>query len=169
MVKRVAGTEPKVHTKRQPFTVDVPRHLDGFRSAAAQTCDLVHRLRRGKAVIVAMAADDPDRPDAEDLWRDLVTRLAEAMRAAYARWALLRLAMDHVETLDLWDASMPTALDLDDVGVRQMMTYWRNRTDPPAWMTPQESALIGNAHWPPDPRIDPITQGVKERYDDVPF
>jgi hypothetical protein len=169
MAKRIAGTEPKVPSRPAAPQIDVRRHLDGFREAALAANGLVARLRKGRAVIVAMAADDPDRPDAEELWRDLVCRLAEALRSAYARWSLLRLAMEQVEVLDLWDAHMPTALDLDDAGVRQMLAYWRGRTDPPAWMTPQETALVANATWPPDLKLDALSAGVRDRYEEVPF
>jgi hypothetical protein len=169
MAKRVAGTEPKVHSRKRTTEIDVRRHTDGLRDAGAQVYVLVERLRNGKVILLAMSDDNEDRADAEDLWRDLTARLAEWLREAYARWSLLRIALPHEQVIALWDEVIPSVNDLEDVGVLDLIRYWSHRSDPPYWITDQETRLVVNLHWPPHPKFDAINKGLIDVYEPPPF
>jgi hypothetical protein len=167
MTKRLGGTPAP--TRPSGPVIDVRRHHDALIEAAIEVRALVLRLQRGVVVLRALPADAPERPAGEALWLDLCTRLHRALRDAYARHALLRIALPHEEAMALWGAQMPTVEAMDDLGIGQLLTYWRTRTDPPEWITQAEMARVTHLGWPPTRETDAINRGLEARYGEVPF
>jgi hypothetical protein len=166
MARMIAESAP---TRPSGPVIDVRRHHEGLVEAAAEVRALVTRLQRGVVVLRALAADAPERPAGEALWLDLTTRLHRALRDAYARHALLRIALPHEEAMALWDEQMPSVVAMDDLGIGQLLTYWRTRTDPPEWITQAEMARVTHLGWPPTRETDAINRGLEARYGEIPF
>jgi hypothetical protein len=167
MTKRLGGAAAP--TRPSGPVIDVRRHLDGLVDAAAEVTALVARLQRGVVVLRGLSPDAPERAAGEALWLDLTTRLHRALRDAYARHALLRIALPHEEAMALWEAHMPPVDAMDDLGIGQMLDYWRTRTDPPEWITQAEMARVTHLGWPPTGETDAINRGIEAKYGPVPF
>lgn len=168
MAKFTAGATIGTH-KREPLTIDVMRHTDGLREAAAQVRELVTRMANGKALLNAMPQDDDDRPEGERLWADLMIRLYLSLRSAYGRWALLKIALPYEEALALWDGEMPDREAMRVIGIDDLMNYWRCRTDRPEWMTDEEGRLMTKHLWPSRYGEDAIEGGLRDAYEEPPF
>lgn len=166
MAKRMGGTPAP--TRPAAPVIDVTCHRSGLADAAAEVRDLVARLQRGVIVLQGLAQDAPERGEGERLWQDLTLRLYSALRDAYARFALLRIAIGNETALALWDELMPTADALQEIGVPQMISYWRGRTEPVEWLTHQEAQFVTQSLWPPR-GTDPIGRALEDFYEPPPF
>jgi hypothetical protein len=167
MTKRLGNAPAPVRPAVPP--IDVRRHREELAVAAATVRDLVERLTRGQTLLRQTPPDDPKRPGREQLWRSLTVRLHVALREAYARFALLRVALPHEEAMAIWEGEMPQPPVMDDIGIAHLLRYWRTRTDRPEWITTEETRRIVNLGWPPRSETDAINRGIEDFYGEAPF
>jgi len=138
-----------VPAKSAPPVVDTERHRWRLIESGPAIRDLVALLVRLRAMLRRISPDSPLRSPAEAAWEAMAGTLYGLLREAYGHLALLA-TVDTPSAWQTWDAMVGAVTTWQAAGLDDLMTYWRERREPPHHLTHQDFLALRQARIPAD-------------------
>lgn len=118
-------------------TIDLEKHRYALIEAGPPIRTLLGQLVRLRAMLRRMPPTSPLRPVGEQTWEAMAGMLYGLLRDAYGHLALIA-TVDPPHGWRIWDTVIGHPDRWHAAGLTDLQCYWRNRTDPPHWLTNED-------------------------------